>query len=411
MTWPGEIKNPDMATSIKPVLRLDKMKADGKAPLFIRITTNRRTSYRSIGISLDPKHWDASSGRIKNGHPNSARANHKLAQCLAELNNAVYEHEIAKTPFTPSQVFTNLETPPSPPQLLEFCEQVIRRMEHANAFGTVNRMKTAVNKLRRFLRGKDVPMADVNVKWLRRYEDFLRVKCENQTNTVASNMKLLRKVLNEALAEDLIERSPFKRYSIKHANTHPEYLTEDELSALQALDLPAGSVLERHRDLYVFACYAGGIRVGDLLRLEWRNFDGERIKLVTMKTKDALSIKLSRTALDIIEKLPPASSPQDFLFGLMPNDLDRNSAYHMHKAVSGTTAHINKNLKILAERARIDKRVTFHTSRHTWATRALRKGMPIQYVSKLLGHSSIRMTEHYVKIVNLDLDQAMDVFD
>jgi integrase len=188
-------------------------------------------------------------------------------------------------------------------------------------------------------------------------------------------------------------------------------LTEDELSALQALDLPAGSVLERHRDLYVFACYAGGIRVGDLLRLEWRNFDGERIKLVTMKTKDALSIKLSRTALDIIEKLPPASCPQDFLFGLMPNDLDRSSAHDMHKAVSGTTAHINKNLKILAERARIDKRVTFHTSRHTWATRALRKGMPIQYVSKLLGHSSIRMTEHYVKIVNLDLDQAMEVFD
>jgi hypothetical protein len=102
LTLSGEIKKPDMATSIKPVLRLDKMKADGKAPLFIRITTNRRTSYRSIGISLDPKHWDSASGRIKNGHPNSARANHKLAQCLAELNNAVYEHEIAKTPFGPT---------------------------------------------------------------------------------------------------------------------------------------------------------------------------------------------------------------------------------------------------------------------------------------------------------------------
>jgi integrase len=99
------------------------------------------------------------------------------------------------------------------------------------------------------------------------------------------------------------------------------------------------------------------------------------------------------------------------MFGLLSNNLDRNSAHDMHTAVSGMTALINKNLKILSELANIDKRITFHTSRHTWATRALRKGMPIHYVSKILGHSSIRMTEHYVKIVNPDLDQAMDVFD
>lgn len=342
-----------MATSIKPVLRLDKMKADGMAPLYIRITTNRKTSYRSVGISLNPKHWDATSGRIKNGHPNSARANHKLAQSLAELNDVVYEHEIAKKPIAPTQVFNHLTPPPSPPLLLEFCEQVIGRMEHRNAIGTVNRMKTSVNKMKRFLRGKDVPMADVNVKWLRRYEDFLRVKCGNQTNTVASNMKLLRKVLNDALAEDLIEQVPFPRYSIQLAPTQTEYLTEGELSALQSLPLPKGSKIARHRDLFVFACYAGGIRVGDLLRLEWRNFDGERIRLVTTKTKDALSIKLSPTALNIIHGLPPANSPNEFLFGLLPNDLDRTNAKFIHAAVSSATTQINKNLKFIAEQANI----------------------------------------------------------
>ncbi len=73
--------------------------------------------------------------------------------------------------------------------------------------------------------------------------------------------------------------------------------------------------------------------------------------------------------------------------------------------------YANKDLKFIAEKVGIEKNISFHTSRHTWATRALRKGMRIEYVSRLMGHSSIKTTQVYAKIVNEDLDRAMDVFD
>ena len=81
------------------------------------------------------------------------------------------------------------------------------------------------------------------------------------------------------------------------------------------------------------------------------------------------------------------------------------------KSISSNTAYANKNLKVIAEKAGIEKHISFHTSRHTFATRALLKGMRIEYVSKLLGHTAIKTTQVYAKIVNSELDKAMDVFN
>ncbi len=83
----------------------------------------------------------------------------------------------------------------------------------------------------------------------------------------------------------------------------------------------------------------------------------------------------------------------------------------MDTAISRATAYINKNLKFLATKAEIDKHISFHTSRHTWATRALGKGISIDKVSKIMGHAAIKETQVYAKIVSSELDKAMDVFN
>ena len=130
------------------------------------------------------------------------------------------------------------------------------------------------------------------------------------------------------------------------------------------------------------------------------------------KTTTQLSIKVPNTGLAIIEKYKPEKANKNaFLFPVLSPELDLNDPEKVDKAISNATAYINKNLKILAEKAKIDKKISFHVSRHTWATIALRRKVTLLAVSKLLGHSNIRETMIYAKIVNPDLDKEMDKFN
>jgi integrase/recombinase XerD len=105
------------------------------------------------------------------------------------------------------------------------------------------------------------------------------------------------------------------------------------------------------------------------------------------------------------------STGNDFIFPLLKIAPDEKSPEAIHSAISTASAYTNKNLYKLAELAGIEKHISFHTSRHTWATRALTKGMRIEHVSKLMGHTAIKETQVYAKIVNKELEQAMEIFN
>ncbi len=125
-----------------------------------------------------------------------------------------------------------------------------------------------------------------------------------------------------------------------------------------------------------------------------------------------MSIKLPNKAIEIVKSYhTKKSGPTDFIFPILDNDVDLSIPEEAYSQISSATAYINKNLKLLAKKAEIDKPLSFHISRHTRATRALRKGISIDKVSKLMGHSQLRETQIYAKIVNEELDKAMDVFN
>ena len=399
-------------SSIKPILKIEKTRANGEAPLYVRIIKERKSSYKSLGFYIDPKHWDEQGLKVKKSHPNFVRANNLIAQKIALLNNSLMLLETKETSYQAEKVFEAIAGKRTV-GFLEFSEKMVSRMASVYAFGMINRTKTVVNKIKIYLKGKDVPLADITVTWLKDYEAYLRTELGNHINTVSANTKVIRKIINEAENEDLLgtAKNPFDRYKIKTEPTEVEYLTEEELMAFMEVSLIEGSRIAQHRDLYVFACYAGGIRIGDLLKLKWKNFDGERLLLITSKTADPLSIKLGSVPLEILNRQIGQTDPDKFVFNLLPENLDINNKTAVYQAIGSSSAYINKNLKIVAAKAGINKNIHFHTSRHTWATRALRKGMRIEHVSKLLTHRSIKTTQVYAKIVNADLDKAMDVFN
>ena len=252
------------------------------------------------------------------------------------------------------------------------------------------------------------------MQWLKQYENHLRTKHENKPNTIHGDLKIIRRLFNDAISEDLvpIEKNPFLKHKLKWEQTQKEFLTEEELFILENFALEKGSRMELHRNAYIFAAYAGGLRFSDIVLMKWENFDGERVLMSTQKTGSVVSIKLPPKALEILNLYSKENqTPDDYVFPFLDNDIISISEHRKHKAIHSVNTQANKDLKEIARIAEIKKNIHFHTSRHTWATRALKKGMRIEYVSKLMGHTSIKTTQIYAKIVNEELDKAMEVFN
>jgi integrase/recombinase XerD len=295
-------------------------------------------------------------------------------------------------------------------------KQYLADLKKTGKMGTHDKVNATLLKLMTYLNNKDLTFDDFDLAFLKKYERYLRDDLNNAPNTIHSNLKIFRKIFNDAVREEMIQiqANPFTRFKLTWEKTSKEFLTEAELEAIENLILTEGTVMHHHRNMYVLAAYAGGIRISDLLQLRWINYDGTHIRLFTQKTKESIQIKLPTKAVEIMEMYAgtqPDKKLNDFVFPLFRNNIDYSNPETLFKAISSNTAYANKNLKMIASKAKVEKHISFHSSRHTWATRALRKGMRIEYVSKLMGHGSIKTTQVYTKIVNAELDSAMDVFN
>jgi integrase len=207
------------------------------------------------------------------------------------------------------------------------------------------------------------------------------------------------------------DKNPFLNYKIKPNAPERDYLSEEELFRIESLELKNDSGFYHHRNIYVFSAYAGGLRISDVLQLKWENFDGKKLSLRIQKTAQPLSIKIPNKAIQIIRLYHNNDSkPEDFIFPLL-RCVDVNNELELFRAISSATAYTNSDLKDIAKLAGINKKISFHTARHTFATRALQKGMRIEYVSKFLGHKDIRETQVYAKIINKELDDAIEIFN
>lgn len=401
-------------TSITLLLKENKGNTKGEYPIYIRLIKGRKTRFISLGIKVHPNLWNAEKLRVKSQFPNSGRVNAYLGKKLAEAESIAVSMETNADFINCKKVKENILGKPSV-SIIDYMEQYLADLKAKGKIGTYDKTKATLLKLKTYIKHKDLGFEEFDLAFLKRYERYLRDELNNVPNTIHGNLKIFRKIFNDAVREDLIQlqQNPFTKYKLRWEKTSKEFLTEDELKAIEKLPLESDTIIIHHRNMYVLAAYAGGIRISDLLQLQWKNFDGTHINLTTQKTKDTVQIKLPTKALEIIQLYTTHSkrTPEDFIFPILDNACDYTDPMILFKAISSGTAFANKNLKTIAKRAGLTKKISFHSSRHTWATRALRKGMRIEYVSKLMGHSSIKTTQIYAKIVNSELDNAMSVFD
>lgn len=189
----------------------------------------------------------------------------------------------------------------------------------------------------------------------------------------------LRHICQKAVREKYLKENPFAHIKGKRATSKREYLTIPELQKLSSTEPPIHSV----RDAFLFSCYTG-LRLGDIIRINSHMIDDGYITFVQSKTGSQERMKLPSQALDIIE------GKEGVLFPLPAHKQMRNA------------------LSLWVKKAGIDKHITFHCARHTFATLQLTLGTDIYTVSKLLGHSDVRVTQLYAKLIDQKKDDAMD---
>jgi site-specific recombinase XerD len=287
----------------------------------------------------------------------------------------------------------------------EYYETFIKTVENEKRYNTLRKVKSVFKKLKDFNKKSDLTFEEFNASFLKGYVDHLRT-LGNVQNTIHANTKVFKKIFNDAIREDLIEAnsSPFFKVKISRENTNIDFLFADELLLLQKLEIPPFSRLDVVRDLFLFAAKGGGVRISDLLKLRLSDYKDGRISFFINKTKNQHSILLPVQAKAIIEKYLNMPNSTGFVFPFLVDSEIGSDSKVLAKKISSNTAMINELLKELAKKAGINKKLTFHCSRHTFATLALRNGVPITNLSKILGHSNIAQTMVYAKIVPADQD-------
>jgi len=287
--------------------------------------------------------------------------------------------------------------------LLELFDEHNQQMENLIdiefALGTYKRYQTSRSHVAEFIKSEfrksDIPVRDVDLKFIKGFEYFLKVTKKCNHNSALKYINNFKKIIRMAVAHEWISKDPFYNYKVQFKTVEREFLSKEELQVLVDKEID-GERLDVVRDMFVFCCYTG-LSYIDVQKLHQDNIvkhnDGSLwIKSKRTKTKSRLGIPLLPTALGILEKYQdhPKVVCGNCVLPVLSNQ--KSNAY----------------LKEIADLCGIKKNLTTHLARHTFATTVtLSNGVPIETVGQLLGHKNLRTTQHYAKIIDRKVSEDM----
>ncbi len=385
-------------------VRKDRLNKRGETKILIVIYSGKRNKEMSSGISILPDDWDAIKGRVKSTDPSYRLKNSILNKKIAKAENDISEALAINPNIELKDIFTKREKRLGAVRLVDYLEEYIGQEEVLKE-GTMVYYVTTLNRIKEYK--SEVLLSEIDDKYLQGFEKWLKTTYNNKQNTVWNRLKVIRKICHKARREGLIDRNPFEFYKLKTEETERDFLTLEELKAFMNLtNLTA--LQERVRDIYIFCSFSGGIRFSDVATLTWDDIkvrnDIYRLRIQMTKTEKFIEFKLPKLSVDLLKKYRGGNTP--YCFPILPAQCNAVRLWTSRK-----NALFNKTLKVIAKKSGILKHITFHTSRHTFATLSLSNGIQTEIVGEILGHKDLKTTQIYTKILDKQKDDAMDKFD
>ena len=399
--------------SIKLILRKNQVDSTGHCPLYIRIIKDRKTKFITAGVKLKENEWDELKQKVKKNHPNSARMNASLAQKIADAEAQVADLERKVKTVSIKKIKEAIKGKEVP----NFFEYAYKRMEIIKStvsYSTYKAYYAAIVKFEKWVGTRDVYFDDFSVTLLNDYKNYLSKELKNGLTTQRLSIIVLGTIFNQAIKEEIIPETmfPFKKLTLKTDNTKRLFLNKDKILDLTQLKLIEGKKAMMWRDLFLFSIYAGGLRFSDVIEMQYKHYNKneQRISKLIRKTGRPHQFKIGKVAIDILEKYcKEGADNEDYIFPVIEDQKGYEKSESLRYFY---TAKYNKlanwHLKKLGEKMELPFKLSFHLSRHTFATNALNNGMRIEHVSKLMDHRDISTTQVYAKIISEELDKAVD---
>jgi integrase/recombinase XerD len=402
-----------MAT-IRAVLKKNKMKSNGLIPIYLRIIEGEKNTFKSTGLDVSADAWDEKNCKVRSKHPNSARMNHLIAKKISELEDIRIQLDGKRGIGKEVKAQSNKKENNEKTSFTKFFQEYVDQQKVDKKFGTHRKVESILKKFNDYNKQRDILFSNFNLDYLKGYEKYLR-SIGNSTNTIHANLKVFRMLFNRAVELDIIpiQNNPFAKHKLKTEKVEKSFLTQAEVNSIDQVYLPKGTKMEAHRDMFIFACYAGGIRISDLLQLRIERYDRTTkiISFFVHKTRNDHTIKLPKKAVEILERYLPSEKTSGYIFGLLDESVFNAPADLLLTKISSATAYANKNLKTIKIKAGVEKPGGFHSSRHSFGTLAVSNGIGIQMISKIMVHSNLTTTLGYAKIVDAQMYSEMDKMD
>lgn len=381
-------------------LRKSKPTKSGEAPIYMRLVHHGVQKDLATKLTCPPKRWNSDLKMLNAMDKQDIEKNKSLLGLRVKVGEVVSQLSSVKPDFTLDDIKDGLSGKLASDGLLEFFQMRIEELEQLVGKGysqsTVTNYKSAKMHLDKFLteklRRSEISMRGLDYHFIDRFLSFLRIEQDCQTNTANKYLRALRAILYEAKKRSIIIKNPFENFSIKYERTSRGYLTEKELNDVIGKDISIERV-RFVRDMFVFSCFTG-LSYADIKSLANKHIIERNGKLWIIKAREKSNIDsvipLLGQAESIIDRYRIDLAPEASIFNIPSNQ------------------KVNAYLKEVADMAGVDKNLTFHIARHTFATTVtLTNNVPIESVSKMLGHATVKTTQIYAKVVESKLANDM----
>jgi site-specific recombinase XerD len=373
--------------SLKIVFRKKRSNKQGEAPLYLQYIQNRKSHLISLKKKMPVDCW---KGDLKeyffekgeNYHPLSEQVNLYLRQILFQAEEIIMQHQISKTPISFEDFKAKLfEGSNKGVSFEEVADRYInKRIGEGSKKLTVISHNSKKNKVLEYK--KNLQITEINEKWIEHYESYLRLELKNKLNTIAKDMLFIKAVCKMAKDEKLIREDPFSNYKIKRTTPTPSSLTTEEVKTLRKLYNAEAlrSSLQKVLKRFLWSCYTG---------MDFQDTNHFKFEDIS-KINGEWVISFSRLKTGVPYIVPVSKKAKKLI------SLKKNKSGLVFGKISNQKA--NDYLREILKIASIQKRITFHSARHTFGTNAINDGIPREIVKRMMGHSKNDMTDHYARL-------------
>ena len=382
-------------------IRDSRVRKDGTTSIEVVLTVNGERCAFSTGKKVKSCNWDKNKQQVKGKDEEAQSLNNYLKAIKAKLYQK--EAELLERGFIITAdllrdaYFDKVESIKER-SLFEVFEEHNQEQEKLIGNGVSKATYWVsvytIRLLREFVQQKykreDLYLRELNLNFIQSFHSFLRIDKDMAQNSSTKHLKLLKKIINLSVANSYMAFNPFSTYKVEREPVDIDFLDEEELRKIINFDTPLPR-LERAKDMFLFGCFTG-LSYIDIKTLTPEHFEKDSVGRIWIKKRRVKTGVLSRIPLLPIAKLI----------------LDKYKGGEKLLPIQDP-ADINKYLKDIAILCGINKRICFHTSRHTFAsTVTLANNISLEVVSKMLGHTNTRMTAHYAKLIDKCIGEQMD---